>query len=76
MMVDGLETKVPIAEVLGCGYMSNLEYYEQVRVLVDMRNYFGRDKTDIVIELNNTGIVVEEILRRDYGVHCVGIQVV
>ena len=74
--VQGIDVQKQVAEIVLAGYMSHLEYYDQVKVMVDIRNFFGPHKTDIVVELNNTGIVIEEILRREHNVVCVGITAI
>lgn len=66
----------PIVEVVCSGYLKDLEYYDQVKVLVAMREFFGVNRCDLVLEMNNTGIVVEEILRREHRVPCVCVTAV
>jgi hypothetical protein len=67
---------VPVVDVVVAGYMSDLEYYDQVKVIVEMYKFFGATRTNIVVELNNTGIVVEEILRREHRVPVIGVTAV
>jgi hypothetical protein len=59
---------IPVVDIVVAGYMSDLEYYDQVKVIVEMYKFFGTQRTNIVVELNNTGIVIEEILRREHRV--------
>lgn len=67
---------IPVVDVVVAGYMSDLEYYDQVRVIVEMYRFFGANRTNIVVELNNTGIVVEEILRREHRVPVIWVTAV
>lgn len=67
---------VPVVDVVVAGYMTDLEYYDQVKVIVDMYKFFWPQRTTVVVEINNTGIVVEEILRREHRVPVISITAV
>lgn len=52
-------------ETILTGYMKGLWYLDQVSVLKDVFTYFPREKTLFVLEYNNTGVVIDELLKKE-----------
>ena len=57
------------ADVVASAYVSSYDYMDQVAICVAIRELLWVNKTAIVIEYNNAGVVVEELFRRIHGIN-------
>lgn len=62
------------ADLVLADYMQNIDYVDQVRLILELRKMLGESRTSIVIDYNWVGIAVEELFRRTHNVPVIGIQ--
>lgn len=62
------------ADLVLADYMQNIDYVDQVRLILELRKMLGENRVSIVIDYNWVGIAVEELFRRTHNVPVIGIQ--
>ena len=59
----------PKVEIVLSWYLEGLDYYDQCEVLSQALKFFGKDKSQVYIELNENWQAVEEILIREHKIY-------
>ena len=62
------------AEIVMSQYLNMFDYYDQVKLLLELRKLLGEAKTVVLLDYGWPWIVVEEIFRRTYWISVIKLQ--